>query len=573
MTGTPPSPTSNPTDTPPWGVVKAARDLTGVVLGDYQVEHLLGRGGMGEVYLARQVSLNRAVALKVLRPDLLENPSSMTRFEAEALAAAKLNHPNIVHIYNFGHVGPTHYIAMEYVRGTNLRDYLSRKLQLDLPLALSIMKQAGLAVEAAGEVGLIHRDLKPENLLLTRKGLVKVADFGLCRDLDGKRVELTQPGMTLGTPLYMSPEQVRGHKLDRRSDLYSLGVTFYHMLAGVPPFHAETPLALAMKHVHEAPLSLADHRPDLPREVVDLVMRLLAKSPAERPASATEMLRDLAAAREASRGVLSGIAHPAAFTVGGDPSRGLPTAISVGSGPVPAGAQPLSVAVAVALATAPARWGSRAVLPALMVLGLTVGVVAAWLTRGEDLLSDAATPPTGPPGLWLAPSWATKVHPREDAAAQYRLAQLQLSEAGREAAWLAVPGRFPDDRHWGYRAYIQLGRHLLRAGDREALAALAAELARTPLENDKDLSRVLRAGVSALDGHPDAVQEALEHAEAALQARPPDLTELALEVIARARRPAPGRQAPTDDLLALRRTLERALGYDPRDAPPRAKSR
>ena len=126
------------------------------------------------------------------------------------------------------------------------------------------MRQAGAAVGAAGEVGLVHRDIKPENLLLTKKGQVKVADFGLCRDLDSDRHHVTQPGVTMGTPLYMSPEQARGQAMDHRSDLYSLGVTYYHMLAGHPPFRAETALALAMKHVVDTPVDLSVHRPDLP---------------------------------------------------------------------------------------------------------------------------------------------------------------------------------------------------------------------------------------------------------------------------------------------------------------------
>src|SRR5581483_4570706 len=174
----------------------------------------------------------------------------------------------------------------------------ARKGVPDLPLALAIMRQAGLAVGAAGEVGLIHRDIKPENLLLTKKGQVKVADFGLCRGPDADKLHLTQPGVTLGTPMYMSPEQVQGYALDHRSDLYSLGVTFYHMLAGFPPFHAESPVALALKHVREAPISLAVHRPDLPRDLVDLVMKLMAKDPADRYQSAAEMLRDLARVKE-----------------------------------------------------------------------------------------------------------------------------------------------------------------------------------------------------------------------------------------------------------------------------------
>ena len=161
------------------------------------------------------------------------------------------------------------------------------------------MKQAAVAVGAAGELGLIHRDIKPENLLLTKKGQVKVADFGLCRDLDADRVDLTQPGITMGTPTYMSPEQAQGQRLDHRSDLYSLGVTFYHMLTGEIPFKGDSPIAIALKHVKDTPVSTAVLRPEIPAELDRLVLKLMAKSPSARYQSAGEMLRDLSKVREA----------------------------------------------------------------------------------------------------------------------------------------------------------------------------------------------------------------------------------------------------------------------------------
>src|ERR1700733_10834431 len=245
----------------------SVRDLTDVTLGDFKIEKLLGRGGMGEVYLATQLSLSRHVALKVLRPNLASNPTYLGRLRTEATAVARLNHPNIVHVYTFGCVDQINFIAMEYVQGTNLREYIIKKGALDLPLAFSIMRQTGQAIGAAGEVGLVHRDVKLEIILMTKKGRAKVADFGLCRDQDSDRVQLTQDGVTMGTPLYMSPEQAQGHPIDHRGDLYSLGVTFYHMLAGVPPFPAENALALALKQIRELPRSMLIHRPDLPIEL------------------------------------------------------------------------------------------------------------------------------------------------------------------------------------------------------------------------------------------------------------------------------------------------------------------
>lgn len=565
MTPPPSAPDPDLADSRTRAASGGARDLSGMTLGDYRVESLLGRGGMGEVYLARQLSLSRPVALKVLRPDLLDNPTSLSRFEAEARAAARLSHPNIVHVYAFGQIAGVRYLAMEYVRGTNLREYLARKTRLELPMALSIMKQAGLAVEAAAEVGLIHRDLKPENLLLTKKGIVKVADFGLCRDLDGARVHLTQSGMTLGTPLYMSPEQAHGREIDPRSDLYSLGVTFYHMLAGEPPFRADNALALAMKHIHEAPVSLAVHRPDLPQGVVDLVMTLLAKSPADRFPDATEMLKALGRAR----GSIPGGATPSkgdgdglpSFSIADGSSRALPAPTSLGS-----------VGSAISIRPGPEpRRRTPALLAGVMALGLIVGVGAARFWRGENLLSSTAPAPQGPPGLWIDPSWATRVPPREDAESQYRLAQLLTSDERREAAWLAVPGRFPGDRTWCSRAYIQLGRHLLRIGDREALDGLATDLARSGRENDEDLAQVLRAAVSALDGDAHSVLERLDHAPAAIRANPPALAELAREVTLAAMGTPPRPTASGVDLGPLLLKFNRALKFDPRDAEPGAR--
>jgi serine/threonine protein kinase len=205
-------------------------DLTGRTLGDYQILRKLGAGGMGQVYLARQLSLKREVALKFLRDDLNENKTALMRFQAEAEAVAKLNHPNIVHIHQMGEAEGLRYMALEYVEGRNLRDHLARKGPPDVPITLSIIRQVVLALQQAHEQGLVHRDIKPENILVTRKVDVKVTDFGLSRYFAGETpaLNLTQSGVTLGTPLYMSPEQVQGQTLDHRSDIYSLGVTCFH---------------------------------------------------------------------------------------------------------------------------------------------------------------------------------------------------------------------------------------------------------------------------------------------------------------------------------------------------------
>ncbi len=264
------------------------------VVGEFRLLRRLGRGGMAEVYLAEQTSLNRQVAIKILRPELLADDVHVKRFEREAKAAAGLRHANIVQVYLVGEHAGVHFIAQEFVQGWNLRDYLDKKGSPDLPIVLHIMKQVASALAAAGEAGVVHRDIKPENILVTRKGEVKVADFGLAQlGQSGDHATLTQVGMTMGTPLYMSPEQVSGDKVDQRSDIYSFGVTCYRMLAGHPPFRGETALAIAMQHLNKTPEPLIDLRPDLPPILCQIVHKMMARNPDDRYPDAQAILNDL----------------------------------------------------------------------------------------------------------------------------------------------------------------------------------------------------------------------------------------------------------------------------------------
>ena len=267
-------------------------DLTNQTIGGYSILHRLGIGGMSEVYLAFQNSLHRHVALKVLRADFVGSEEHEQRFLQEARSVASLIHPNIVQVYDVGKFENTLYIAQEYVPGSNLSSFIQRRGALPVQEAVSILWQATSALQKAASIGLVHRDIKPDNLLLTPDGEVKVADFGLAR-ARGKNQNLTAVGVALGTPLYMSPEQVQGLTVDSRSDLYSLGATAYHMLSGRPPFSGDTALALAMQHIQAEPVPLGQLRPDLPKDLTDIVHRLLKKSPEDRFASAMELAREL----------------------------------------------------------------------------------------------------------------------------------------------------------------------------------------------------------------------------------------------------------------------------------------
>jgi serine/threonine-protein kinase len=271
-------------------------DLSGQQIGNFRFLRRLGKGAMAEVYLAEQSQLKRWVAVKVLKPDLANDGTYLRRFELEAQAAAKLVHANIVQVHEVGEADGLHYIVQEYVQGQNLRDWIARNGPPLLQPALSIMRQIAAALAKAAEQGVVHRDIKPENIMITAGGEVKVADFGLARVLGetgAAATALTQIGITMGTPLYMSPEQVEGRPLDHRSDLYSFGVLCYHLLTGKPPFTGDTALAVAVQHVKSQPTALETLRPDLPPALCRVVHQMLAKNPDERWGSCRDLLREL----------------------------------------------------------------------------------------------------------------------------------------------------------------------------------------------------------------------------------------------------------------------------------------
>lgn len=291
----------------------------GDTIGPYVIERTLGSGGMADVYYAVHSELARPAAIKVLKASLATDEVHLQRFLQEARAAAALIHPNIVQVYDVGREGNHRYIAQEYIPGSNLRQLLAQpKLATtteskqvgeteipapqtstngDVPMGLretlSIFVQVLAALTKSASSRIVHRDIKPENIMLTVDGEAKVADFGLARVLLGDDPQLTRAGTTLGTPMYMSPEQIQDGEVDIRSDLYSLGVTVFHMLAGRPPYKGETPLALAMQHVQAEVPDIRQFRQDLPDSIVHMLHRMLAKSPAERFSSPQELVQYL----------------------------------------------------------------------------------------------------------------------------------------------------------------------------------------------------------------------------------------------------------------------------------------
>src|SRR5213596_3507292 len=277
--------------------------LIGKLIGHYRIESLIGVGGMGEVYLARDERLGRKAALKLLPDNLTTDETQLSRFKNEARSASALNHPNILTVYEIGTEGNRQFIATEFIEGITLRASLARG-RINPHAALDIAVQVASALAAAHEAGVVHRDIKPENIMLRPDGYVKVLDFGIAKlteqrlASDDHTVETTgvlqtRPGMVLGTAHYMSPEQARGQKVDARSDIWSLGVVLYEMVGGNPPFRGETPSDCIAAILTSEPPPLSAVLPDVPRKLESILQKALHKNSNERYQTIKEMLADL----------------------------------------------------------------------------------------------------------------------------------------------------------------------------------------------------------------------------------------------------------------------------------------
>jgi serine/threonine-protein kinase len=263
----------------------------------YELGEIIGFGGMSEVHKARDLRLNRDVAIKVLRADLARDPTFYLRFKREAQNAAALNHPAIVAVYDTGEAevdgGPLPYIVMEYVDGETLRDIVRGKGPLPPRRAMEVIADVCAALDFSHKNGIVHRDMKPANIMINRHGAVKVMDFGIARAIADSSNPMTQTAAVIGTAQYLSPEQARGEQVDARSDVYSVGCVLYEILTGEPPFTGDSPIAVAYQHVREDPKLPSHVHPGVPRELDSVVLKAMAKNPANRYQTAAEMRADL----------------------------------------------------------------------------------------------------------------------------------------------------------------------------------------------------------------------------------------------------------------------------------------
>jgi eukaryotic-like serine/threonine-protein kinase len=257
----------------------------------YEVLSLLGEGGMGAVYKARDVELGRVVALKVIRPELARNRAILDRFKQELILATQVTHRNVVRIYDLGEAEGIKFITMEYVEGENLALVLHQRTKLPPKEAVALIEQVCRALEAAHNVGVIHRDLKPQNIMWEKGGRILVMDFGLAKTLEGDR--MTQTGAMVGTMEYMSPEQALAHNLDQRSDIFSLGLIFYELLTGQTPFRADSALASLIKRTQERVVPVSELDNTVPAALSQIVSRCLERDLTLRYQSASELLADL----------------------------------------------------------------------------------------------------------------------------------------------------------------------------------------------------------------------------------------------------------------------------------------
>ena len=457
--------------------VPAGDDLVGQVVADrYRVVSRLGEGGMGQVFLADHVKMGRRSALKVLGRGLMSDPEAISRFNREAANAARVSHPNVCAVYDFGETADGRlYLAMEYVEGRTLQQLLYDEGPLALSRAALLLEQAAAALAAAHELGIVHRDLKPDNIMIASvKGreVVKVVDFGIAKAAGGGDQQVTRTGFIIGTPDYMSPEQLAGDPVDARADIYALALVFFRMITGALPFEGATGQDSLVKRLTHPPRRLAEARPgaSFPPALQAVLDRALARQPADRYASAPDFSRGVSRVVEAGRRV-----------------PGIPGSEITPSAPIPAVRPPFASG-----AKRRVREKSRAggLLALVVVLALAAG--GALYARSEGLLS-----------AWPAASAADDAGISAGTAAPAPMEAVVDSSAQPQTAPEAAPAAAPPrtTRGAGTGGAPVLGRPVgtgdgVERPDPAAVAALAASIGTVPAAGDSTLDETARAALA-----------------------------------------------------------------------------
>lgn len=348
--------------------------MMGEILAErYAIEAELGHGGMAVVYKGQDLLLNRPVAIKVLREQYSRDESFVRRFRREAQAVAALSHPNIVSIYDVGRDNSRHYLVMEYIEGTNLKDIIEQRGPLPPEKVIDIALEICEALDHAHEKKIIHRDIKPHNIIITPKGTVKVTDFGIAQALSAATITY---GGVVGSVQYIAPEQAQGAPTGPPADIYSLGAVMYEMLTGQPPFSGETPVSVALKHLHEDPQPVSELAPEVPPILEQIVMKALSKQPADRQPGARALYRELLTAKE----LLDNEENTAVLAIGRPKRRGLKSLLLPGA---------IVLALVLVGAGAWLAWNSFFSNPEVIV----PNVIRKPLSVAEQILTEAGLKP------------------------------------------------------------------------------------------------------------------------------------------------------------------------------------
>lgn len=383
-----PPPADHPTQwlDPEFSAGRSTTIAIGDVIGDrYEILSLLGSGGMGTVYKAHDRELDRAVAIKVVRPEFASHPEMIQRFKQEIILARQIAHRNVIRIYDLGIASELMYVSMEYIEGRDLAGLMAGA-RLPIDETVRIMREVFLGLDAAHAEGIVHRDLKPQNILVSVHGKASVMDFGLARSLEAPG--MTRAGVLVGTPYYMSPEQAEGKPADARSDIFAAGIIFYEMLTGVIPFHADTILASLLKRTREAPREPRELEPNISPQLSRIVTKCLASDPAQRYQSAVEIVTELDAAGGSTQTAPAVVAAPEA----GAPPQEAQIVRRPTTSPSKKRAVRAAAAVLLVILAGLVFWSRRPAAPAVSAKPVTV-LVADFANTTEESLFDGTLEP------------------------------------------------------------------------------------------------------------------------------------------------------------------------------------